>query len=51
MAKCRDCGQNPCDSDCGELRLIYREQQREKLRDIELSDEEAEAIQNAPEAW
>ena len=50
MAKCRDCGQNPCDSDCGELRLIYREQ-REKLRDIELSDEEAEAIQNAPEAW
>lgn len=35
-SRCRHCGQpTPCDNDCEELQEIYREQQREKLRDID----------------
>jgi len=38
---CRFCGQPmPCDGDCEELQAIYREQQREKLRDIEIDEDE-----------
>ncbi len=38
---CRYCKQPlPCDDDCGELAHIYSEQQKEKLRDLELDDSE-----------
>lgn len=40
---CRICNRADCDDDCEELALIYREQQREKLRDIELTPDEIEA--------
>ena len=32
---CRICKRDDCDDECEELALIYREQQREKLRDID----------------
>lgn len=32
---CRICHEQNCDKDCEELQAIYREQQREKLRDID----------------
>lgn len=41
---CAVCGQPidicPYGGDCGEMKIIYREQQREKLRDIEIRDGE-----------
>lgn len=40
MAQCRICKQESCNDDCEELSLIYREQLREKLADVELEDEE-----------
>jgi len=46
--KCPGCGEHidVCyyGGDCLEVDAIYREQQREKLRDIELTDEEAEEL-------
>lgn len=33
--ECRICKRDDCDDDCEELALIYRQQQREKLRDID----------------
>jgi hypothetical protein len=41
---CRICKRVDCDDDCEELALIYRDAQREKLRDIdpeELTEREA----------
>ena len=38
MSACRVCGRVGCDDDCEELRAIYREQQREKLRDIDVDE-------------
>ncbi len=38
MTECRICGKCDCDDDCEELRAIYREQQREKLRDIDIDE-------------
>ena len=38
MAECRICGKRDCDDDCAELRVIYREHQREKLRDIDIDE-------------
>lgn len=38
MTECRICGQLDCDDDCEELHAIYREQQREKLRDIDVDE-------------
>lgn len=35
MNTCRICGTDPCENDCMELATIYREQQREKLADID----------------
>ena len=35
MDECRICGKPNCDDDCEELAAIYREQHREKLRDID----------------
>lgn len=35
MSTCRICKSENCDNDCEELALIYRKQQREKLRDID----------------
>ena len=35
---CRGCKRANCDDDCEELQAIYREQQREKLRDIDPDD-------------
>lgn len=35
MMKCRICKKPDCDDDCEEIASIYREQQREKLRDID----------------
>lgn len=37
---CRICGKADCDDDCEELAAIYREQQREKLRDLMLDEED-----------
>lgn len=37
---CRICHRLDCDDDCEELAAIYREQQREKLRDIELDEDD-----------
>ena len=34
MSICRICKKEDCDDDCEELALIYRQEQREKLRDI-----------------
>ena len=42
MTDCRICGQLGCDDDCEELRAIYREQQREKLRDIDIDEIECD---------
>ena len=42
MTECRICGKRDCDDDCEELRAIYREQQREKLRDIDMDELEQE---------
>lgn len=39
-ARCQYCGEVDCDKDCGELAMIYRERQRESLRDIDLDDVE-----------
>lgn len=36
--KCRICGKTDCDDDCEELDAIYREQQREKLLDIDVDE-------------
>lgn len=33
--ECRICKREECDDDCEELALIYRQQQREKMRDID----------------
>ena len=38
MTECRICGKRDCDDDCEELRVIYREHQREKLRDIDIDE-------------
>ncbi len=38
MNKCSICGKQDCDDDCAELAVIYREQQREKLRDIDAGE-------------
>jgi hypothetical protein len=35
---CRICRKPDCDDDCEELALIYREHQREKLRDIDVDE-------------
>ena len=35
---CRICKRVDCDDDCEELQAIYREQQREKLRDIAIDE-------------
>lgn len=35
---CRICKCIDCDNDCEELAAIYREQQREKLRDIDIDE-------------
>ena len=40
--KCRICGVINCDNDCAELALIYREQQREKLSDIDVNEIECD---------
>lgn len=45
VAPCRICGRADCDDDCEELALIYREHQREKLRDIDLDDLDDEPSQ------
>lgn len=42
MTECRICGKRDCDDDCEELRAIYREQQREKLRDLDMDEIEHE---------
>jgi hypothetical protein len=39
-SKCRYCGKTPCPDDCEELAMIYREQQKEKLRDLDFDEEE-----------
>lgn len=38
MTECRICGKRDCDDDCEELQAIYREHQREKLRDIDVDE-------------
>lgn len=38
MDKCRFCGKSDCDDDCEELASIYRQQQREKLRDLDFDE-------------
>ena len=38
MTECRICGKRDCDDDCEELRVIYREHQREQLRDIDIDE-------------
>ncbi len=35
---CRICRKPDCDDDCEERALIYRDQQREKLRDIDVDE-------------
>ena len=35
---CHICKRPNCDDDCAELALIYREQQREKLADIDVDE-------------
>lgn len=35
---CRICKRANCDDDCEELAAIYRAQQREKLRDIDVDE-------------
>lgn len=35
MTACKVCKRISCDDDCEELQEIYRQQQREKLRDID----------------
>lgn len=35
MTGCKVCGDDPCDNDCEELQLIYRDRQREILSDID----------------
>lgn len=39
---CRICKRADCDDDCEELAAIYREQQREKLRDLDMDEIERE---------
>ena len=39
---CRICKRVNCDDDCEELSIIYREQQREKLRDIDVDEIECD---------
>lgn len=39
---CRICKRVDCDNDCEELAMIYREQQREKLRDLDMDELEQE---------
>ena len=38
MTTCRICHKADCDDDCEELAAIYRQQQREKLRDIDVDE-------------
>lgn len=40
--KCPYCGVIDCDDDCGERAMIYREHQRNQLRDIDLDELETE---------
>lgn len=42
MTECRICGKRDCDDDCEELQAIYREHQREKLRDLDMDEIEHE---------
>lgn len=42
MVMCRICKKVNCDDDCEELAAIYRDQQREKLRDIDIEAIECE---------
>lgn len=40
MMNCRICGKQDCDDDCEELALIFREQQREKFKDVAVAPDE-----------
>lgn len=35
---CRICNKANCDDDCEEMAAIYRDQQREKLRDVDVDE-------------
>lgn len=37
LTECRICGKQDCDDDCKKLQVIYREFQREKLRNIDIA--------------